>query len=681
MSRKNIGGDGRIGSGSKMQVDMHDFGRSTHNLSKAFRSTMSTGTLVPAYVNMGLNGDYWKLNMSSIVRTLPTIGPLFGSFKFQCDVFTYDVRLANAQLHNNALNIGRNMEKVLFPQMVLKPGALTEDYEGINLNEENISSSSLLAYLGVRGLNPNGSEQKFNAMPMIAYWDIYKNYYANKQEEVGYVLQPNGDLIYPTDAKISMLTMDGTTQDPYYKDYELFREDQDTPDEFKFTSSPWVISFISVEEIKTLEGIKVGYDVVEFNLTDIYTDAYIMYTTYDPSLNGYITKIYLGGAQSNHSDEMKMYEYDFKSKGTMYCPFYFPTAFRTFSTVALREFDLENIDDMRTKILQKTYETPLELTSAEEYPYYASLGTFTNDGRTILNSYCTGTGLGIKTYQSDRFNNWINTEWIDGENGVNEITAIDTTTGKFTMDTLLLQKKIFNLLNRIAMSGGSYDDWQEAVYGQYAKGKSESAVYRGGYSSEIVFGEVVSTAATEEYPLGTLGGHGNQKGDKGGFVEIKCEEACIIMVLVSITPRINYSQGNKFYNKLETMNDLHMPGLDGIGFQDLMAEEAVAWMNESDMSMGKQTAWIEWQTDVDECFGGFAEENNMMYMVLNRRYEAKYNADDKSVTFEDPTTYIDPSKHNYAFAQTSLDSQNFWVHVGFDIKCRRIMSAKEMPNL
>ena len=33
-------------------------------------------------------------------------------------------------------------------------------------------------------------------------------------------------------------------------------------------------------------------------------------------------------------------------------------------------------------------------------------------------------GLVVKTYQSDIFNNWINTEWIDGENGINAITAV-----------------------------------------------------------------------------------------------------------------------------------------------------------------------------------------------------------------------------------------------------------------
>ena len=65
----------------------------------------------------------------------------------------------------------------------------------------------------------------------------------------------------------------------------------------------------------------------------------------------------------------------------------------------------------------------------------------------------TQEGLGIKTYQSDLFNNWINKETIWGSNGINTITAIDTSAGYFNIDTLNLANKVYNMLNRIAMSG------------------------------------------------------------------------------------------------------------------------------------------------------------------------------------------------------------------------------------
>ena len=75
------------------------------------------------------------------------------------------------------------------------------------------------------------------------------------------------------------------------------------------------------------------------------------------------------------------------------------------------------------------------------------------------------------------------------------------------------------MLNRIAVSGGSYDDWIGAVYDNFAKWRAESPVYCGGLSKEVVFTEVISNAATAEEPLGTLAGKGiMSEKHKGGHV-------------------------------------------------------------------------------------------------------------------------------------------------------------------
>ena len=63
-------------------------------------------------------------------------------------------------------------------------------------------------------------------------------------------------------------------------------------------------------------------------------------------------------------------------------------------------------------------------------------------------------GMLLKTYDSDIFNNWVKTDWIDGAGGITEITSIDIAAndGKLTMDALNLQQKVYNMLNRIAVS-------------------------------------------------------------------------------------------------------------------------------------------------------------------------------------------------------------------------------------
>ena len=106
-------------------------------------------------------------------------------------------------------------------------------------------------------------------------------------------------------------------------------------------------------------------------------------------------------------------------------------------------------------------------------------------------------------------------------------------------------------------------------------------------------------------------------------------------------------------------------------------------------SYGKQPAWLHYMTAVNELHGDFCEENKAQTMVLARKFHA--NAlDEINRTKEDRefgsnivnfTSYINPSEYNYAFADSSLTAQNFWVQIGITEIVRRKMSAKIMPNL
>ena len=195
--KKSIGKN-TLGGGNKMEVNLKTYSRSTHNLSYAWRSTMGVGTLVPFMKILAMPGDTFDIDLESKILTHPTVGPLFGSFKFQADVFTCPIRLYNAMLHNNALNIGLNMETVKLPKLARN----IYDNSTDTPTEENpwsqIHPSCLLAYLGNRGWGTYDSKnhpnkegyQRFvyNAVPLLSYFDIFKCFYANKQEENFYTL-------------------------------------------------------------------------------------------------------------------------------------------------------------------------------------------------------------------------------------------------------------------------------------------------------------------------------------------------------------------------------------------------------------------------------------------------------------------------------------------------------------
>lgn len=665
---KTLGGD-RVGAGKKMTVNLENFGRSTHDQTKIIRTDQAFGTLVPYYCNIGLNGDTFYMNAQSLVRTLPTVGPIFGSAKQQIEFYHAPIRLYVAALHNNALGIGMKMQDVKLPTMTLRMNNIDFTKNG-NPNSQQISQDSLLAYLGIRGGgNPNGNNQSFDrtfpAMFNLMYWDIYKNYYANKQEEVGYVIT-KGE---PTTFSIAYLTEGQTT-------FTITPDNNVWPSGSAAIKKGYYFDILFSEQtnINTIKKIRITIDstVYTFGDNQIWTIAKPSGAT--------------GGTSNYWRITANLDLAENPADGD-------PLFMMPIEGIQLSSFELSNIDDMREAILAAPKTSPYSINNFNKLPYNASIANATVDETYPSGnvSWFDQAGLGIKTYLSDRFNNWLSTEWIDGVGGINDISAVDVSDGKLTMDALILSKKVFELMNRIAVSGGSYNDWQEAVYGTTTVRMAESPVYAGGFSSELVFDEVVSNSAAEtssgEQPLGSLAGRGASKYAKGGQeIKIKCSEPSMIMIIGSFTPRIDYSQGNKWWNRLQTMNDFHKPNLDAIGFQELLTEEFAAFDTivspttgaETYHSVGKQPSWIEYMTEVNETYGSFAAGGELEFMAFNRIYDHVTTGTKK---LKDGTTYIDPTLYNVAFADAKLSAKNIWVQVEIDCKVRRVMSAKQIPNL
>lgn len=679
--KKTLGGD-RIRSESKMEVYLPNFGRSSHNIGKIIRTSQACGTIVPYWCQIGLDGTTFYIDITTKVKTLPTTGPVFGSFKHQIDVFVIPIRLYIAALHNNALGVGLNMSKVLLP-FFHAYSANTSIYEN-DTNRGQVNPSSLLSYLGIKGFGRSETNQylrRFPAMFNLAYWDIFKNYYANKQEENAYVITginhiwkklSIGDGVSWiktwTENSSEVYKIESTAEKPKYIRLEF--EENISPEE--------------VNEIQFLTNDP-NLAVAANRLTKL-GDTFIFERT-DPNALGL-------REPDNPKKATKVYVYKVKkiiqiayNKGVTGAS---SITMPDNQKINLTPFPLKNIDDERSKILAAPSTSAYEVSSGT-LPYGATTGPMDlpNYNRTKMYTsslaWFSQAGLAVKTYLSDRFNNWLNTEWIDGTTGgINAITAVDVTDGKLTMDALILQKKIFNMLNRVAITDGTYQAWREATYGIRSATLPESPIFCGGMQSEIAFDEIVSNSATDEEPLGTLAGRGVATMYKSGRgLKIKCTEPSMIMALGSITPRIDYSQGNKWWTRLESMDDFHKPTLDAIGFQELITEEAAAWNTELTgdyeckyQSLGKQPSWIEYTTDVNETYGEFAAGMPLAFMCLNRVYE-----EGKDGTITNASTYIDPTIYNNIFAESRLSSQNFWVQVAFDVTARRVMSAKQIPNL
>lgn len=642
-------GKNTLGDNNKMKVAMRDYDMSTHDISTIFRSSIGVGMLVPFCKILCQKGDIIDINLINKTLSQPTLGPLFGSFKLQHFMFFGGFRLYNSWLHNNRTGIGMKMSDIKLPMMKANTIGSTTNAK------TNISASALYKYLGWTesrrtGTNANGGVLK-NGASLLMYLDIFKNFFANTQENKFYMLKGGlsrlsiGPNIYKIPAEnIGVYPTNGTTVGSF--------------DESDNWTNYW-------KNVKVL-GRKNGSDVIT-TMTDLSTNPTTKTITLDK-----VTDVI---------SEIVNVEFD---KNII-----------KFIKTQLSQYDLKVLDQIRDVVLHKKGNETLILAGSELNDTNngsAELVNFFND---IINSQANKLGgMLLKTYDSDIFNNWVKTDWIDGAGGITEITSIDITAndGKLTMDALNLQQKVYNMLNRIAVAGGTYRDWLETVYtaGKYLD-RPETPVFIGGMTQYIEFDEVISKSATEtaygSQPLGDIAAIG--RGGKplnNGHMHYQCEEPGYIMGLMAITPIIDYSQGNDFDLNLQTIDDLHKPALDGIGYQDLIQEQMVGNTSKYDgganisnmkhLAANKTVAWIDYMTNYNRTFGDFAAGETLDFMVLNRRYKV---SDDN--TIEDLTTYIDPQKYIEIFADTSIDSQNFWVQTVVQATRRGNYSAKQIPFL
>lgn len=648
MSRSVALGGDRIGSGNKMNVELHGFERSNHNLDYIWKNTQAAGTIVPFLSKVILPGDIFTIDLDCNVLTHPTIGPLFGSFKVQLDLFQIPVRLYVGILHQNAFNIGRQMGNVNMP--LLEMGARWNPTAD-DIDNSQINPSCIFKYLGISGLGRTATGEAgdvaraFNAIPYVGYFDIVSQYYCNKQEEKGYYIHWEPIAVTTTITSVTIPTPaatipqnGGNTAIPITRSTSVrlnYSGATPKPEQIVFRTNRGDLFATQIWEHFPNQGTYVACQSPIINTSD---------------LSVYYWR-YVNGTDPQDREPK------------------------------LVAFDLQNIVNMRRNLqIVDGLGGGAVINAASPAPY----GPPMIGANGQYSKMSSQEGLAVKTYQSDIKNNWLNEEWIDGEDGVNEISAVAVTDDSFTIDAFNLANKVYNLYNRIAVSDGTYGAYIGAAYDHDLYGLCQNPVYEGGLSKELEFQAVVSTAANieGEQPIGTLAGRGMMgQRHKGGRATIQANEIGWVQGLVSITPRIDYSQGNEWDINLRTIADFHVPNLDGIGFQDLNAERLhwTATRLEAGVptyeSVGKQPAWIEYMTSVSTTFGNFAIKGQEMFMTLNRQYSVGASG------ITDITTYIDPVLYNQIFAYTKRDAMNFWVQIRVGLTARRKMSAKVMPNI
>lgn len=655
-------GKNTLGDNNKMKVTLKEYEMSTKDLSTVFRSSMAVGTLTPCLKIVAQKGDIFDIEMFNKTLTHATIGPLYGRFKLQHFIFSCPIRLYNSWLHNNKVGIGTKISQIKLPCVrINKNNGLNPLYNGAY--EYRSSASSLMNYLGLKGVRTEVAftgDIDIQMLPAIMYLDIFKNYFANTQEEDFYMISGK---------KAASIYIDYCNKFPYYV-IESFQVGTDLKplgvkmEANKIFEIPSSQRYTKEQRAQIWDSITISLSTTQngtatkYNMKDIGV-ASENFTRWDTSKLG-ANNFYIQKIESTASWDV---------------------------VVDLKNYKLSDIDKIKERILKCDGNKTFILNDNGDTETASNVNIIKDMIKAERpDQKETMEGLIVKTYDSDVFQNWVSNELIEGVQGINEASAVDVSDGKLSMDSLNLAQKVYNFLNRVAVAGNTYKDWLEMAYtsGKYME-RPESPLFEGGMTQYIEFQEVVSKSATEEQPLGALAGRGvTTNPQTNGKLHFTVNEPSYIIGIAAITPQLDYSQGNDWdIAALKTMDDFHKPAFDGIGFEDSMNEYRAYWTAEykndgtkEDTAAGKTVAWVNYTTNFNRTFGSFASGGTEEHMVMNRNYER--NGQNQ---ISDLSTYIDPSKYNQIFADTSVNAQNFQVQTAFNIKVRRNIADKQIPNL
>ena len=391
-------GKNTLGDNDKMKVAMRDYDMSTHDISTIFRSSIGVGMLVPFCKILCQKGDIIDINLINKTLSQPTLGPLFGSFKLQHFMFFGGFRLYNSWLHNNRTGIGMKMSDIKLPMMHAKTyGTATEA-------TTNISASSLYKYLGWsksrrKGASATNGVLK-NGVPLLLYLDIFKNFFANTQEKKFYMLKGAGEV-----------ALEGI--DSYNNENEGYYTIG------KNTNSIHITNTTKLQTRLTNIDYQRFWDSIKVTIME--SDGGLYYKT-------------LAQLTSDASTNTITLSNTNASPYATILQLFTTIETKKFIKTELGQYDLKLLDQIRDVILHKKGNETLIL-------YASNLNETNNGSAELVNMFddlITSQsnrlgGMLLKTYDSDIFNNWIRTDWIDGTGGITELTSI-------------------NMLNRIAVA-------------------------------------------------------------------------------------------------------------------------------------------------------------------------------------------------------------------------------------
>ena len=365
-------------------------------------------------------------------------------------------------------------------------------------------------------------------------------------------------------------------------------------------------------------------------------------------------------------------------------PYYSGTYVKNLDIAKLSEY----INDVKTG--RAAYITADFYLLSEDFTVVNSLYNciFDNDsgfGSTVLYSFDgRHSGLSFCTPMSD-----INTTWISDTEYADWLAKaiVPVASNQVKYEDIITASSLYRRAAKLALGDGTFDDFYAAVNGVRADNRSTVPQYVGGFSRNLDFQQIRSTAETSEANLGSYAGYMSEA-TGGHLVNFFTREPGYLITIMTLYPEFTYGGGIESYLFKTRPEDFYSPDFSNIGYQPRMLNEvqAFSYVDYPDGSLigtpvynslvrtsvvGYQPAWTEYTTAVNRSYGDLGPGGEKDYWTLHAPYV--YGG----FSFE----YIDPSDYFYIFATNDLSVDNYFIQVGFNIKARRSIPKRLMPTL
>lgn len=266
------------------------------------------------------------------------------------------------------------------------------------------------------------------------------------------------------------------------------------------------------------------------------------------------------------------------------------------------------------------------------------------------------------------------------------------TTFQTNVGSLITASRRFAFLNNIDITGGRVSDWMRFRWGVDIKRGIDKPICLSVDTITLNVDDLRTTYGSETTPAATQVGY-IDLGSKLSKVSFnnKTGFGGNIFCIITIVPNVYYSQGFEMETLATKFSDKYNPEFANENFVGVPRAVLGALCDRTDgepqsannlfTTYGRTTSWWHYQTDTNRSYGELSANGSLRPWILSRNfYESRSDSISASENFSN-SPYCYPHHYNYAFADTSLTSQNFIVQFGADINVSRIMPSYNQPTI